>query len=120
MEGSKKRAEKDKIIQAQDEWEPVGHTPMPHVSDLRNWDRRLLATYQPFYAPFCDLCCLCAQDTVDETDSTAPLGRFSRARGQVCTGRKDRLVPGKDATQQARVVLQFIHRLVNTGGDLAV
>jgi hypothetical protein len=52
MKGKRKKEEKEKIIRAEDEWEPIGHTPMPHVTDLRNWDRRLLETYKPFYAPF--------------------------------------------------------------------
>jgi len=67
MKGKKKKEEKDKIIRAEDQWEPVGHTPMPHVTDLRNWDRRLLQTYKPFYAPFCDLCCLCTYGKCDLT-----------------------------------------------------
>jgi len=56
---TRKQEEIDKIIRAKDEWEPVGPTPMPEVTDLRNWDMRLMKTYQPWYAPFCDLCCFC-------------------------------------------------------------
>jgi len=67
MKGKRKREEMEKIIRAEDEWEPIGHTPMPHVTDLRNWDRRLLETYKPFYAPFCDLCCLCTYGKCDLT-----------------------------------------------------
>jgi len=67
MKGKRKKEEKEKIIRAEDEWEPIGHTPMPHVTDLRNWDRRLLETYKPFYAPFCDLCCLCTYGKCDLT-----------------------------------------------------
>jgi acetyl-CoA decarbonylase/synthase complex subunit alpha len=67
MKGKRKKEEKEKIIRAEDEWEPIGHTPMPHVTDLRNWDRRLLDTYKPFYAPFCDLCCLCTYGKCDLT-----------------------------------------------------
>ncbi len=67
MEGKRKREKIEKIIRAEDEWEPIGHTPMPHVTDLRNWDRRLLQTYKPFYAPFCDLCCLCTYGKCDLT-----------------------------------------------------
>ncbi|MFC1968285.1 CO dehydrogenase/acetyl-CoA synthase complex subunit alpha [Chloroflexota bacterium] len=64
---SKKREEVEKIIRAEDEWEPVGPTPMPDLPDLRNWDRRLLQTYEPFYAPTCDLCCLCTYGKCDLT-----------------------------------------------------
>lgn len=75
------------IIRAEDVWEPIGHTPMPEIRDLRNWDMRLLRTYKPFYAPFCDLCCLC---TYGKCDLTA-------GRRGAC---------GLDiATQQARIVL---------------
>jgi CO dehydrogenase/acetyl-CoA synthase alpha subunit len=58
----KKYTRKDEvreIIKAEDPWEPIGHTPMPEIPDLRNWDMRLMKTYKPFYAPMCDLCCFC-------------------------------------------------------------
>lgn len=66
--GNLKRKEIDKIIRAEDNWEPVGPTPMPSLTDLRNWDMRLLDTYEPFYAPFCDLCCLCTFGKCDLTE----------------------------------------------------
>lgn len=51
-----------------DEWEePMGPTPMPSVGTLRNWDRKLLDRYKPFYMPFCDLCCLCTFGKCDLT-----------------------------------------------------
>ncbi|MGC9517531.1 MAG: CO dehydrogenase/acetyl-CoA synthase complex subunit alpha [Methanomicrobiales archaeon] len=37
----------------------MGPTPKPGVTDLRSWDFKLLDKYEPFYAPFCDMCCLC-------------------------------------------------------------
>lgn len=43
----------------EEEWEPMGPTPMPSIGELRSWDLRLLSRYKPFYAPFCDMCCLC-------------------------------------------------------------
>ncbi len=58
----------NEIIRAEDKWEAVGPTPMPNMTDLRNWDFRLLKTYQPFYAPFCDLCCLCTYGKCDLTE----------------------------------------------------
>jgi len=64
---TKKRQEVEEIIRASDEWEPVGHTPMPGLPDLRNWDMRLLKTYKPWYAPFCDLCCFCTYGKCDLT-----------------------------------------------------
>lgn len=36
----------------------MGPTPKPSVTDLRSWDMKLLERYGPFYAPFCDMCCL--------------------------------------------------------------
>lgn len=60
-------AEIKAIIRAEDNWEPVGPTPMPKLTDLRNWDFRILDTYEPFYAPFCDLCCLCTFGKCDLT-----------------------------------------------------
>ncbi|MDI9619504.1 MAG: CO dehydrogenase/acetyl-CoA synthase complex subunit alpha [Candidatus Nezhaarchaeota archaeon] len=46
-------------------WEPIGPTPFPHVSTLRSWDHKLLGRYKPFYAPFCDYCCLCTYGKCD-------------------------------------------------------
>ncbi|MFC1487016.1 CO dehydrogenase/acetyl-CoA synthase complex subunit alpha [Thermoproteota archaeon] len=43
-----------------DSWEePMGPTPFPSMTDLRDWDFKLLQRYKPFYLPFCDVCCLC-------------------------------------------------------------
>jgi acetyl-CoA decarbonylase/synthase complex subunit alpha len=53
------------LIKAEVPWEPVGPTPMPEIPDLRSWDMRLLKTYKPWYAPFCDLCCLCTYGKCD-------------------------------------------------------
>ena len=64
---SKHEEEVRHLIRAEDEWEPVGPTPMPGPTDLRNWDRRLLDTYKPMYAPFCDLCCFCTYGKCDLT-----------------------------------------------------
>jgi len=74
-------------IKAEIPWEPVGPTPMPEIPDLRQWDMRLLKTYAPFYAPFCDLCCFCTYGKCD----------LSEGRRGAC---------GIDiATQQARIIL---------------
>lgn len=49
--------------------EPVemGPTPKPSVTDLREWDMKLMDRYEPFYAPFCDMCCLCTYGKCDLT-----------------------------------------------------
>lgn len=65
--GKHKMREIEKSIRAQEDWEPVGPTPMPDVSELRNWDLRMMETYKPFYAPFCDLCCWCTYGKCDLT-----------------------------------------------------
>ncbi|NHI94779.1 MAG: CO dehydrogenase/acetyl-CoA synthase complex subunit epsilon [Candidatus Lokiarchaeota archaeon] len=43
------------------EWEeePMGPTPMPDSTVLREWDFFLNKRYKPMYAPLCDMCCLC-------------------------------------------------------------
>lgn len=83
----RKRKEIEQIIRAEEPWEPVGPTPMPDMTDLRNWDMRLLKTYKPFYAPFCDLCCFCTYGKCD------------------LTGGKRGACGIDIATQQARIVL---------------
>jgi len=47
--------------------EPVGPTPFPSLTTLRNWDMKLLQRYKPFYLPFCDVCCLCTFGKCDLT-----------------------------------------------------
>jgi acetyl-CoA decarbonylase/synthase complex subunit alpha len=52
----------------EDSWtEPVGPTPYPSITELRDWDFTLLRRYQPFYLPFCDVCCLCTFGKCDLT-----------------------------------------------------
>jgi acetyl-CoA decarbonylase/synthase complex subunit alpha len=55
------------VIRGDDLWEPIGHTPMPQIPDLRNWDMRLMKQYKPFYAPMCDMCCFCTYGKCDLT-----------------------------------------------------
>ncbi len=47
--------------------EPVGPTPFPSVTELREWDFKLLQKYKPFYLPYCDVCCLCTFGKCDLT-----------------------------------------------------
>jgi acetyl-CoA decarbonylase/synthase complex subunit alpha len=47
--------------------EPMGPTPFPSLTTLREWDMRILQRYKPFYMPFCDLCCLCTMGKCDLT-----------------------------------------------------
>jgi len=47
------------IVEEEEEWEPAGPTPKPHILDLRYWDMKLLERYEPFYAPMQDFCNLC-------------------------------------------------------------
>ncbi len=55
-----------KIIE--ETWEEKqGPTPFPSITDLREWDFKLLSRYRPFYMPFCDVCCLCTFGKCDLT-----------------------------------------------------
>jgi len=84
---TRKEQEIRELIKADIPWEPVGPTPMPEIPALRAWDMRLLKTYAPWYAPFCDLCCLCTYGKCDLT----------QGRRGAC---------GLDiATQQGRIIL---------------
>ncbi len=47
--------------------EPMGPTPFPSITALREWDHKLLQRYKPFYMPFCDVCCLCTFGKCDLT-----------------------------------------------------
>ncbi len=53
------------MIRADDDWEPLGHTPLPGWTDLRNWDQRLLQSWRPFYVPVSDKCNLCSYGECD-------------------------------------------------------
>ena len=66
--------------------EPMGPTPFPSVGTLRNWDRKLLERYKPFYMPFCDLCCLCTFGKCDLT------GDKRGACGITMAGQQSRIV----------------------------
>ncbi|WP_455277601.1 CO dehydrogenase/acetyl-CoA synthase complex subunit alpha [[Eubacterium] cellulosolvens] len=48
--------------------EEIGPTACPSITDLREWDMKLLQRYKPFYMPFCDLCCLCTFGKCDLSD----------------------------------------------------
>jgi acetyl-CoA decarbonylase/synthase complex subunit alpha len=50
----------------EEDWEePAGPTPNPSITTLRHWDLKLLERYDPFYSPFCDMCCLCTYGKCD-------------------------------------------------------
>ncbi len=70
-----------------DDWEePMGPSPFPGVGAFRNWDRKLLERYKPFYMPFCDLCCLCTYGKCDLT------GDKKGACGITMAGQQSRMV----------------------------
>jgi len=48
-----------KILSEEEEWEPLGPTPKPHIADLRNWFMTLMKRYPPFYMSVNDICELC-------------------------------------------------------------
>ncbi|MBX5327362.1 MAG: CO dehydrogenase/acetyl-CoA synthase complex subunit alpha [Candidatus Bathyarchaeia archaeon] len=71
----------------EEKWaEPMGPTPFPSVTALRNWDMKLLQRYKPFYMPFCDLCCLCTYGKCDLT------GNKRGACGIDMAGQQSRIV----------------------------
>jgi len=71
----------------EEDWEePMGPTPLPGVGTLREWDRKLLDRYKPFYMPFCDLCCLCTFGKCDLT------GDKRGACGLTMAGQQSRIV----------------------------
>jgi acetyl-CoA decarbonylase/synthase complex subunit alpha len=52
----------------EEKWEePMGPTPFPSLTALREWDFKLLQRFKPFYLPFCDVCCLCTFGKCDLT-----------------------------------------------------
>ena len=66
--------------------ETMGPTPFPSVGTFRDWDRKLLDRYKPFYMPFCDLCCLCTFGKCDLT------GDKRGACGLTMAGQQSRIV----------------------------
>lgn len=59
---------------------PMGPTPKPHVTNIKSWDMKLLSRYEPFYAPFCDMCCLCTFGKCDLLDKKGACGIDSKAQ----------------------------------------
>ena len=57
------------VVEEEEEWALMGPTPMPSIADLRDWDFFLLKRYKPFYAPYCDMCCLCTMGKCDLTEN---------------------------------------------------
>lgn len=55
------------IEKAAEEEGDVGPTAKPGISDLRDWDYKLLEKYNPVYTPMCDQCCYCTFGTCDLT-----------------------------------------------------
>lgn len=58
----------------------MGPTPKPNVTDLRSWDLKLLDRYEPFYAPFCDMCCLCTYGKCDLLEKKGACGIDAQAQ----------------------------------------
>ena len=48
---TKKLKEIHEKIKAEIPWEPIGHTPMPEIPDLRSWDMKLLQDLQTLLCP---------------------------------------------------------------------
>ncbi len=65
---------------SEDTLTPMGPTPKPGVTDLRSWDLKLLNRYEPFYAPFCDMCCLCTYGKCDLLEKKGACGIDAEAQ----------------------------------------
>jgi acetyl-CoA decarbonylase/synthase complex subunit alpha len=63
-----------KIVEKEEWEEPMGPKPKPNITDLRSWDFKLLERYKPFYAPFCDMCCMCTFGKCDLTGKKGACG----------------------------------------------
>jgi anaerobic carbon-monoxide dehydrogenase, CODH/ACS complex subunit alpha len=59
---------------------PWGQLPKPSVTDLISWDMKLLTRYEPFYAPFCDMCCLCTFRKCDLLGKNGTCGIDAKAQ----------------------------------------
>ncbi len=68
VRNERQKREADEFIRAEDGWEPVGHTPLPGIAELRNWDHRLFRTWKPFHVPVADKCGLCTYGECDLTE----------------------------------------------------
>lgn len=68
-------------------WEEIcGPTPFPSMTALRDWDKKLLKRYRPFYMPYCDACCMCTFRKCDLT------GNKRGACGIQMTAQQSRMV----------------------------
>ncbi len=57
-----------KIVDSDTDWsEPMGPTPYPTITDLRDWDHKLIERYSPFYSPLSDFCEFCTYGKCDLT-----------------------------------------------------
>ena len=65
----RQKREAREFIRAEDNWEPLGHTPLPGILELRDWDRRLFRTWEPFYVPVTDKCSLCTYGECNLSDA---------------------------------------------------
>jgi anaerobic carbon-monoxide dehydrogenase, CODH/ACS complex subunit alpha len=104
------------FIRAGDAWEPIGHTPVPGMLDLRSWDLRLLQTWKPLYVPVTDKCNLCTYGECDLSEgkkgscSMDAQAMQARLTLQACCEGLARSIAG------ARRV---VHYVIDTkGGDL--
>jgi len=115
-----------RIVEAEEEWEPQGPTPYPAITDLRDWDHRLLRRYPPFYSPFTDICEFCTYGKCDLTagkrgacgiDMRGHMGKWSLiqcAMGAACH------------TTHARHIVEFLIKKygpdhpINMGGEVDI
>ncbi len=102
-----------------EEWaEPEGPTPYPSLATLRAWDRRLLTRYQPFYMPFCDLCCLCTYGKCDLTGTKKGACGITMPAQQARTVLLTTCIGAATHTSHARELLTYA--IKRAGRDCAI
>ena len=101
------------------EWtEPEGPTPYPSLAALRSWDRKLLSKYQPFYMPFCDLCCLCTFGKCDLTGTKKGACGITMPAQQARTVLLTACIGAATHTSHARELVTYAIR--RSGRDCAI
>ncbi|MDD1703092.1 MAG: CO dehydrogenase/acetyl-CoA synthase complex subunit alpha [Methanoregula sp.] len=103
--------------------ERPGPTPFPSLTSLRHWDSLLLSRYQPFYMPFCDLCCLCTYGKCDLTGTKRGACGISMPAQQSRTVLLTACIGAATHTSHARELLTYAIKKsgrdcpVNPGGN---
>jgi len=105
-------------LSAGDWAEPEGPTPYPSLATLRAWDRKLLSRYQPFYMPFCDLCCLCTYGKCDLTGTKKGACGISMPAQQARTVLLTACIGAATHTSHARELVTYAIKRAGRGSSI--